>query len=347
MRADQHPDAFGWVDGYLAHMRPHFEVRDADRLLIAMPNKAVKLNPSGLAILRFLKDGGSVCRLLESVADQPQRRRELYCFLCDCRSLMSGCLGEGHGRAAVEVVAHGAEPFNTLPVLSEVAVTYRCNLRCRFCYAACGCRVSEDTDQEMDTAAVTRVLEVIRREAQVPSVSFTGGEPLLREDLEELIAAAVRLELRPNLITNGTALAGNGRAARLRAAGLVSAQVSLEGPSAAVHDGLTGVPGSFERTLAGVAALRRAGIHTHTNTTLNALNEDALEALVDTVAALGLERMSANLVIPSGSAADGALQIGYDRIGSVVLRLREAARRAGVELMWYSPTPLCLFNPLA
>jgi hypothetical protein len=53
-------NAFSWVDDYIAHVRPHFEVRAEDGLLIVMPNKAVKLNASGLSILRFLKDGGSI-----------------------------------------------------------------------------------------------------------------------------------------------------------------------------------------------------------------------------------------------------------------------------------------------
>jgi len=179
----------------------------------------------------------------------------------------------------------------------------------------------------------------------VPSVSFTGGEPLLREDIEDLIAAARRVGLRPNLITNAT-LADAERALRLRDAGLASAQVSLEGPTEAVHDGLTGVAGSFRSTLAGLDALRKADIHVHTNTTINAANAEHMEALVDFVAELGMERMSANLVIPSGRA-DRTIQIPYSEIGRIVEAVRDRARQRGVEFLWYSPTPMCLFNPLA
>jgi radical SAM protein with 4Fe4S-binding SPASM domain len=335
------------VDDYIAHVSPHFEVRPDDSLLIVMPNKAVKLNRSGLSILRFLKDGGAIEPVLSRIGEKPKRRRELLHFLCDFRSLMTGCLGEGGGRKAVEVVPHAAMAFNTLPVLSEIALTYRCNLHCRFCYAACGCRGTRGQPGEMTTQQVMRVLEVVRRDAKVPSVSFTGGEPTLREDLEELLAVAKEIGLRTNLITNGTQLAGTGRAERMRAAGLVSAQVSLEGPDADLHDKLTGVAGSFERTLEGLRALRQAGIHTHTNTTINALNADHMEGLVRLVADLGIARMSANMVIPAGSAADRTIQVPYSRIGEIVLRVREAARRYGVEFLWYSPTPMCIFNPLA
>jgi len=337
---------FAWVDDYIAHVGRHFDLREEDKLLIVMPNKAVKLNDSGLKILRFLKAGGSIRQVLERLGDA-ERRRELFYFLCDFRSLLSGCLGEGRGRKAVQTVPAGSS-FNVLPVLSEVALTYRCNLRCRFCYAGCNCRgAAGQGGWEMTTEQVIRVLRLIRHEAKAPSVSLTGGEPLLRDDVVQLTAEAVRTGLRVNLITNGTLLAGNDLAGRLRDAGLSSAQVSLEGPNADVHDGLTGVAGSFDKTLAGLAKLREAGIHVHTNTTINTANCDHLVDLVQLVAGLGLRRMSMNMVIPAGTAGDLSLQVSYSQIGSIVKRVRQAARQAGVEFMWYSPTPMCLFNPLA
>jgi radical SAM protein with 4Fe4S-binding SPASM domain len=340
-------NAFGWVDDYFAHVSRHFEIREEDQLLIVMPNRAVKINPSALAILRHLKGGGSVAGLLGRIGADEGRRRELFHFLCDFRSLVSGCLGEGGGRKAVSIGPH-PKVFNVLPVLSEVALTYRCNLRCRFCYAGCGCRGPDRADAaEMSTREVVRVLEIIRRVAKAPSVSFTGGEPLLRADIVDLVSRAVTIGLRVNLITNATLLARGLLASRLRAAGLASAQVSLEGPTAEVHEALSGVPGSFEATLAGLAALREARIHVHTNTTINAVNAPYLVELVRRVAGLGLARLSMNMVIPAGAAEDASLQIPYRRIGAIVDEVRRAAREAGVEFMWYSPTPMCMFNPLA
>ena len=57
--------AFAWVDEYIIHVRQHFHVREADDLLIVMPNRAVKLNPSGLKVLTFLSDGGSINSILQ------------------------------------------------------------------------------------------------------------------------------------------------------------------------------------------------------------------------------------------------------------------------------------------
>lgn len=340
-----HDDAFGWVDDYMSHIRSHFEVREADNLLIVLPNRAVKLNSMGVKILRFLKDGGRIDEVLKPLALNNESRYEAYCFLCDFRSLISGCLGEGLNRKAVSVEEHGAQ-FNVLPILSEIAVTYRCNLKCRFCYAACGCHQGS-TVNEMTENDVLRVIKIIREQAGVPSVSFTGGEPLMRPELERFVAAAVQTGLRVNLITNGTLLAGNDRADRLKQAGLSSAQVSLEGASAEIHDRLTGVAGSFEKTLIGLKALRDAGIHVHTNTTISKLNAENLVEIVGLVAELGLSRISMNMIIPTGSAADMDLQVEYSDIWSMIEPARAAARMSDVEFMWYSPTPMCIFNPLA
>lgn len=338
-------DAFNWVDDYFAHIRPHYDVREQDALLIVLPNKAVRLNRTGLRTLQFLKQGGTIVEMLGQLGDRVDRRGQLFHFLCDFRSLMSGCLGEGRHRMAVETRPHH-EPFNQLPVLSEIAVTYRCNLKCRFCYAACGCS-KKPSSHELSTRDIIRVLGIIRNEAKVPSVSFTGGEPLLRSDIVTLVSAAVGTGLRTNLITNGTLAADNRLATHLKDAGLNSAQVSLEGPDAPSHDALTGVTGSFDRTVAGIAALRAADIHTHTNTTVNAANADRLVDLVRFVARLGLKRMSMNMIIPAGSALKADLRIPYSRIWAVIEPARAEARRLDVDFMWYSPTPLCILNPLA
>jgi radical SAM protein with 4Fe4S-binding SPASM domain len=123
--------------------------------------------------------------------------------------------------------------------------------------------------------------------------------------------------------------------------------VSLEGAEPEVHERLTGVPGSFKRTLEGLESLRQAGVHVHTNTTLNAANEGFIEAIIRLVAELGLERFSMNLIIPAGSASVLDLQVPYARAGGLVERARAEAWRQDIEFHWYSPTPLCLYNPLA
>ena len=152
----------------------------------------------------------------------------------------------------------------------------------------------------MSDDEVCRVLEMIRRDARCPSVSFTGGEPTLRPGLPRLVRHAKGLGLAVNLISNGQLL-DDRLAGELADAGLDSAQLSLEGPDAALHDALVGRAGAFARLWEAVERLRARGVRVHTNTTVNRRNVARLEEIVDLAAARGMERLTMNLMIPCGT----------------------------------------------
>jgi radical SAM protein with 4Fe4S-binding SPASM domain len=208
----------------------------------------------------------------------------------------------------------------------------------------------------MTLAEAKRVIDAFRDDAQIPFFSFTGGEPLLRDDLEPMIRHARRRGLEVNLVTNGT-LATPRRARSLARAGLATAQVSVEAPDAATHDDLTASPGSFDRTLAGIASLGEAGISVQTNTTVTALNAGLAHRMPGFLKSLGITRFAMNLYIPRGGAgapghadhdaAGDPLFFPYAAIGPVIDAVRAAARAEGQVFFWYSPTPHCLYNPIA
>jgi radical SAM protein with 4Fe4S-binding SPASM domain len=192
-----------------------------------------------------------------------------------------------------------------------------------------------------------RIIDIFKDEAKIPFFSFTGGEPLIRQDLEELAAYACSRGLRVNLVTNGT-LATPARAASLLASGISTAQVSLEAPAADLHDRLCGAPGAFGRSVAGIKAMLAAGISVQTNSTLTRANREALLDLPDFAAGLGVKRMSMNLFLPVGSGETASdLFFPYSETGAFVDEVRRRARQAGVDFFWYSPTPMCLYNPIA
>ena len=337
-----------WVDSFVRNIQPYVFVREEDNLLIKRPNQAQKLNRQGVLILKALLDGQRLGTVLDAVGRTPERFRAIAAFLFAVRGFMEGTLTEETANSAVKVEPFDRH-FSTLPVLSEVAVTYRCNLRCSFCYAGCNCTANPvGEDREMTTAEIAGVLDAIFRDAKVPSVSFTGGEPTLRRDLPDLVRHAKDLGMRVNLITNGTQMTA-ALAERLAGAGLDSAQVSLEGPTAAVHERITAVAGSFARTVAAVRYLAEAGVTTHTNTTLNGENIDEAALMPRFVKeTLGRDKFSMNLVIPTGSAAlNRRLVVRYSELEPHLLAVAEASEDCGVEFMWYSPTPLCMFNPIA
>lgn len=335
-----------WIDEYVARLRGYVFVRGEDQLLIKVPNEAYKLNASGVRILERLLAGDGAVALWRSFGGTEDVRRELYQFMVGLKQILQGCVSE-HRLPASIAVKPFALGFNTLPILSEVALTYRCNLSCRFCYAGCSCHKASGAAIEMTSDEVRRILDVIRNDARVPSVSFTGGEPTLRPDLPELVGYARRtLGLRVNVITNGV-LVDAALAKKLGEAGLNSAQVSIESPDAATHDALTGAVGSHERSVAALERFAGCGIAVHTNTTITARNAESATAMPAFVRGLGLERLSMNLMIPADAGAQAAdLAVRYEEVAELVLRVRAAAARAGVEFLWYSPTPVCMFNPI-
>lgn len=345
-----HPVDLRWVDELVRSARPHLVLRPEDELLILVPNRPVKVNRTALRLLGAMLDEGlGIADVLAREGDGPRRRTEIHHFFADLKSWLDGSLGEGHGRRAVVREPFTAD-FCRYPVLAEVALTYRCNLTCGFCYAGCGTAglpAGWTEDRVMSDDEVCRVLEIVRHDARCPSVSFTGGEPTLHPSLPRFVRHAKELGSKVNLISNGQRLDAE-RVSALAVAGLDSAQLSLEGATAELHDAIVGKPGAFSRLWDGLERLRARRVRVHTNTTLSRRNLGAAEAIVDLAADRGLERLTMNLVIPCGTAGSQPdLGVSYSEIGGHVLRLRARAEARGIELVWYSPLPLCLFNTIA
>jgi radical SAM protein with 4Fe4S-binding SPASM domain len=335
-----------FASSFVASTREHVFIRPEDNLLILRPNRVQYLNKTGTEMLHALysQETVDVAALVAQVAakygvpetqveeDLDELLRSLALLLKD----KAGCA------PAVKMTPFGSHE-RKLPVLSEIALTYRCQNRCFFCYASSPERGR--SVPEMTTDEVKLVLDKIVDQARVPTVSFTGGEPTLRADLPELVAYARERGLRTNLITNGIRCGDEDYVARLAEAGLNSAQVSVEAGDAATHDAVVANTGAFERTIQGVRNFKAAGIHVHTNTTINDRNLEALPALIDLLGEMGQEYLSMNMVIRTGGAV-GVPDVNYERIGEIVVALKERAASHGMRFVWYSPVPHCLFNPI-
>lgn len=370
-----------WIDQFAERVRPYVRVRTEDQVLIKVPTDVFPLNSSGVELLDRVLKGESIRQVARSVGAErhPERIRQIHTFFCDVRDLLSGRMGDGRGRPTTHVTRFRGT-FTRYPVLSEIAVTYRCNLACTFCYAGCGtedaspgnpchekCRRGwrawetnswwrrrpperDPVRDEMTSDEIIEVIDQIALVGKVPSISFTGGECTLRPELPRWIEHARRRGMRVNIITNGVACSNKALVDALSGAGLHSAQVSLEGPSPDVHDGLTQRPGSFRRTIQGIENLRDAGIRVHTNTTVCRENAEHVTAMVELAKSLGLVRVSMNHIIPTGAsnlAPNRNNRIRYSEIGRYVLRAKQRARQCGIAFHWYSPTPFCIFNTVA
>ena len=337
------PD-LAWVDEFWGEAGRYIFSREEDGILILPPNRVYKINHSGAALIRYLKDGKKATDIFR-VGEPPSaagRCRAVEDFFKTLADLYSNEYSSG-----LERVPYTFD-FSRLPILGEIAVTYRCNNSCLFCYAGCGSGIPGG--EELGTDEWKKIIRIFRDEARIPFFSFSGGEPLLRDDLEELISHAEGMGLETNLVSNGT-LAGEDRAISLYSAGLRTAQISVEAPEAGLHDYLAGRAGAFDETIRGIKAMIKAGISVQTNTTITQCSREAAAAMPEFLASLGINRFAMNMYIPaglpSGAQAGVDLSISYDEIGAVVDSVRKAAFAAGLTFYWYSPTPFCYYNPIA
>ncbi len=338
-----------WIDPFVERIRPYVHVRLADRVLIRLPNQAFKLNKTGAQVLHHILQGGSIRDILKARSHDEKLPEQLHSFFSDLSRTLNSSICDAYHSPSLERSTFDLG-YIELPILSEVALTGRCNIKCRFCYASCTCTSESDDDsdlEELTTEDVKRVLQIIRQDAEVPSVSFTGGEPVLRDDLTELISyASDSLKMRVNLITNGTLISRN-MAENFRSAGLASAQVSIESPDPDVHDSIVGVKNAFNASLEGLYALKAAGISVHPHATLCRLNVHTLLGMSRFTKSLGIDRFSLNMIIPAGRGADQELAVKYTEIKEIVRTIKAEAESESIRFMWYSPTPMCLFNPVS
>ncbi|MFW9835226.1 MAG: radical SAM protein [Candidatus Thorarchaeota archaeon] len=337
-----------WVPKFINEVRDFFFARPQDNLLILRPNKTMHLNETGMRMLKMLLEDvpleDLINHFIEAGGEKQVVINDLAAFVDDLRNMTIGNQNIYSYKTA-RIVPFGEGEIK-YPVLSEIALTYRCNNKCRFCYAYSPYRETG----EMTTEEVKKVIDIIVDDAHVPSLSFTGGEPTLREDLFGLISYAREKGLRVNLITNGIRCHDQEFVQKLVDAGLHSAQVSIEGPDSETHDYIVGRPGAFEKTVQGIKNLQKTDIYTHCNTTICRPNLDKLEELVDFHAdVLNLTYFSMNMVIYTGTAAklQEELQIKYAEIKDIVKRVKKRANKKGIQFVWYAPTPVCLFNPIA
>lgn len=154
-------------------------------------------------------------------------------------------------------------------------VTRRCNLKCMHCYAHA---TDEAAKEELSTEEGKRLLDDLA-EFGSPVVLFSGGEPLVRQDLVELADYAVRHGMRAVVSTNGT-LITRSLAQALKEVGLSYVGISLDGMRE-VNDRFRGVKGAFHRAMAGIEHCQQAGIKVGLRFTINRMNTAEIPAIFD------------------------------------------------------------------
>ena len=182
------------------------------------------------------------------------------------------------------------DDFDHSPLLVFYELTRACDLLCRHCRA--------DAQRDRDPAELT----VFPRP---PLLVFTGGDPLKREDVFDLVTHAVELGLTTAMTPSATPLVTAEAVARLKFAGLHRLAVSLDGATARTHDRFRRVPGSFVRTLGIMRDAHRCGLPVQVNTTLASHNLGELDVMAQLLSGLGgVVMWSVFFLVPTGRAAD-------------------------------------------
>ncbi|GAB6265627.1 MAG: heme b synthase [Methanothrix sp.] len=171
-------------------------------------------------------------------------------------------------------------------------LTAACNLSCQYCRAS----ASHEPDQgELDTDEAKRFVESIA--PRKPMLILSGGEPLLRPDLFQIIRLAVSLGIRVSLASNGTLITPE-LAKEIADSGVSRVSISLDGADAAMHD-LGRGQGSFKRSIRGIENLR-GRVDFQINFTVTQKNQSELIRIFDLAEKLGAAALHIFFLVPTG-----------------------------------------------
>ncbi|MDR2488797.1 MAG: heme b synthase [Desulfovibrio sp.] len=193
----------------------------------------------------------------------------------------------------------GGKPEGGAPPLRLIAweVTRACNLACRHCRAEAHCEPYPD---ELSTDEAKALIDTFPQTGD-PIIIFTGGEPLMRKDIFELIGYAHARNLRCVMAPNGTLITQE-NARKIKEAGIARCSISIDGPDATGHDAFRGTVGAFDQAMRGIACLRESDIEFQINTTVTKGNLSKFKEIFSLAQHLGAVAWHIFLLVPMGRA---------------------------------------------
>ena len=205
-------------------------------------------------------------------------------------------------RAASERALHNAHmvqaDFNMAPFTIAWEVTRACAYACVHCRADA---MHTPDPNELNTEESLRLIDRLA-EFGSPILVFTGGDPMMRRDLHELIAYATQKGLRCSLTPTATALPTTARLEKVRDAGIRRIALSLDAPRPEIHDSFRQVPGSWQRTMDILHRAQSIGLSVQVNTTVAKHNVDLLDEMIPFLQEVGAVQWSLFFLVPTGRA---------------------------------------------
>ena len=230
------------------------------------------------------------------------------------------------------------------PLATQFELTSGCNQRCIFCYnvwkGLCSKKDSVTLSKENQFKVIDKIIE-----NEIFDIIFSGGEPLLVEWLEELIKKCSDAKIYTTIITNAI-LMTSGRAKSLKDAGLKDMQISIHNSDPQINDKLTGLSGSFEKTVEGIKnALDVFGIE-NINVNLVALPETykGVYEMAKFLHSIGVGSLSVGTPSATGEMKDNKqLVIDKKMFLSIYEQLKKAKEDFGIHVCFTGGFPICLF----
>jgi radical SAM protein len=191
--------------------------------------------------------------------------------------------------------------FNLSPFTIAWEVTRACAFACRHCRAEA---LPKRNPDELTTEEAFRLIDDIKGFGD-PILVVTGGDPMMRRDLFDILGYASGKGLRTSLTPTTTRLVTIERLRRVKDAGVRRVAVSIDGPSAEPHDAFRGFQGSFDMAVRIARAVGEAGLSLQVNTTVSRYNVDHLVEFVPLVSSLNAVQWSLFFLVPTGRALAG------------------------------------------
>jgi len=214
-------------------------------------------------------------------------------------------------------------PWADRPFIVIWEVTRACELACRHCRAEAICRRDPN---ELHGVEVTRFLDQVMRAA--PSVFvLTGGDPMMRTDLLEIIAGATERGLTVAMSPSATPRFVKADLSKFRDVGLKRVSLSIDGATSDTHDRFRGVRGTWDRTMESLFAAREAGLEVQINTTFTRQNLREFDGFVRLLDEIRPSLWSVFQLVPTGRAKTDDLLSGLE-MESLFKRLYALSLRA-------------------
>ena len=213
--------------------------------------------------------------------------------------------------------------MNELALLA-INLTRRCNLACPHCYLDADALKVADPE-ELSTAEVCDLLDQVAAMGHSTMVVLTGGEPLVRQDLEEITRHGTGRGLTMVVGTNGVMLTGK-RIRSLKAAGVAGLGISLDSLDPDRHDRFRGLAGAWHKTMAGIDHCRRNRLDFQLHFTVNSDNSHELAEVVQFAVTSGARVLNVFFVICTGRAV-ALSQLSDQRQEQVLEELADLQRR--------------------